>query len=130
MLVEEGQPAAAAQAVQSKRGRSQGREAPRNEGEAPRNEGSLDAQAERRLPGTHVRDWIRGELVRAPPLHPFLSRASGSTGSTSSRWSQAGGASPEVLLYPSSENATETAVNAKFADLAAMENDVAAEFAE
>ena len=72
LLVEQGQPLAAAMALQSKRGRSQGREAPRNEGEAPRNEGSLDAQAERRLPGTDVRGRIRGEFVRAPPLHPFL----------------------------------------------------------
>jgi len=77
LLLEQGQPAAAAQAPQSKRGRSQGRDAPRNEGDAPRNEGSLDAEAERRLPGTHLHGWIRAEFVRAPPLHPFLGSGAG-----------------------------------------------------
>jgi DNA replication protein DnaC len=54
-VLDDRQPSAALPASQPQRGRSQGREVPRrnDEDEAPRrnDEGSLDAQAERRLPG-------------------------------------------------------------------------------
>jgi hypothetical protein len=74
LLVEQGQPLAAAAAPPSERGRGQDRDTPRREAPkhgAPRNEGSLDAQAERRLPGTTVR-VLAGDFARAPPLHPFF----------------------------------------------------------
>src|SRR5215467_2486677 len=78
LVFDEGQPLAAAPAIQPERGRSQGREAPRRN-----DEDSLDAQAERRLPrrqrDSHTVDGHIGLGVRAADVagSPQVVRISG-----------------------------------------------------